>query len=263
MPEEISLLYGGVLRRDECLSQAFELFDFYLEAAFHLFSLAPSVNTSLDISYVLVQAAEFLKGHAPDEFLATKERVQLWVSRLVASSSLTALDERQYSTSIEILNVVCATKPFEFGGEFYVEILDEFKGTSAKVGYFEVVAKLFVLGDDPLCKTKQMELLKVAEAFILKDANLATCSERLHLFLDLMGCPFVDADYRRKMVRRLLEAYNLQQRLGGAGGSIQIPTNEQISVSIMNFEQNPWFMTWDSINLLRLIEKKELKRSYT
>lgn len=262
LPEPISLLDGGVLIREECLSQATALYDFYLEVAFHLFSLAPSVNTSLDISYVLVQAAEFLKEHAPDEFLATKERVQLWVSRLVASSSLSDLDERQYSTSIEILNVVCATKPFDFGGAYYVELLEEFKGTSAKVGYFEVVAKLFVLGDDLKCKAKQLELLQDAEAFILKAPNLATCSERLHLFLDLMGCPFVGADYRRKMVRRVLEGYNLQQRLGGAGGSIQIPTNEHVAAAVTNFEQNPWFTTWDSINLLRLIEKKELKRSY-
>lgn len=262
MSNEISLVGGGTLKQDECLSHAYELYDFYLEAAFHLFSLAPSVNTSLDISYVLVQAAEFLKQHAPDEFLGTKERVQLWISRLVASSSLTELDQRQYSTSIEILNVVCATKPFDFGGSYYVELLDEFKGSSTKVGYFEVIAKLFVLGDDPTCKAKQKELLQAAEAFILKEPNLATCSERLHLFLDLMGCPFVGAEYRRKMVRRVLEGYNLPRRSGGAGGSIQIPVNEHIAAAVDNFEQNPWFTTWDSINLLRLIEKKELKRSY-
>jgi len=262
LPEEIALLDGSVISREECLSQATDLYDFYLEVAFHLFSLAPSVNTSLDISYVLVQTAEFLKKHTPDDFLATKERVQLWVARLVGSSSLTDLDERQYSTSIEILNVICATKPFDFGGVYYVELLDEFKGASSKVGYFEVVAKLFVLGDDPKCKTKQLELLQGAESFILKEPNLATCSERLHLFLDLMGCPFISADYRRKMVRRILTGYNEQQRLGGGGGSIQIPTNEHVAAAITNFEQNPWFTTWDSINLLRLIEKKELKRSY-
>ncbi|UWR23451.1 hypothetical protein [Sulfitobacter sp. S190] len=119
-----------------------------------------------------------------------------------------------------------------------------------------------MLEDDPKCKTKQLELLQGAETFILKEPNLATCSERLHLFLDLMGCPFIGADYRRKMVRRILTGYNKQQRSGGGGGSIQIPTNEHIVAAITNFEQNPWFTTWDSINLLRLIEKKELKRSY-
>ncbi|MCG7520554.1 antiviral reverse transcriptase Drt3b [Ruegeria sp. Ofav3-42] len=262
LPDEFSLPSGNVLRRQECLLRASDLLDFYLEFAFHLFSLSPTVNASLDISFILVQVAEFLKKNTPDEFLATKEKVQLWVSRLVSSSSLADLVERQYSTSIEVLNVICATKPFDFGGAYYVELLEELKGTSAKVGYFEVVAKLFVFGGDPECKAKQLELLASAEAFILKDANLSTCSERLHLFLDLMGCPFIEADYRRKLVRRLLEGYNLQQRSEGAGGSIKIPTNAHIAAAISNFEQNPWFTTWDSINLLRLIEKKELKRAY-
>lgn len=261
-PGEITTLRGRALDHQTYIQQAADLLEFHLEACFHLFSLNPNVNASLDFAYVLVQVAEFLKQHAPEEFLATREKVQLWMSRLVSSASFADLDQRQHATSIEILNIVCATKPFEFGGDYYLDLIDDFKGVTSKVGYFEIVTKIFVLGSDPLCSAKLMALAKDAEKFILEKPDLTTCSQRLHLFFDLMSCPYIPEAQRRKMVRRVLTGYNAQQRSEGGGASIQIPTNIEIEAAVASFEKATWFTTWDSINLLRLIEKKEWKRTY-
>lgn len=259
---EITTINGLALSHEDYIRRISDLTEFYLEASFHLFSLGPNVSASLDISYVLVQVAEFLKRHAPDAFLGTREKVQLWVSRLVSSSSLADIDQRQYSTSIEILNIVCATKPFDFGGKYYLEMMDEFKGVSSKIGYFEIVVKLFALGSDPACSAKLMELVRDAEAFIMLSPDLTTCSERVHLFFDLMSCPFISAKNRRQMVRRVLKGFNANQQLEQTGLSIHIPQNDEIDAAITSFEESSWFTTWDSINLLRLIEKKEWKRTY-
>lgn len=259
---KIKLNSGELLELDEYHERMACLLNFYVEASFHLFSLGPSVNASLDISYVLVLVAEFLNANSEDEFVATREKVQLWLSRLVESSSFAELDKRPHSTSIEILNVICATKPFKFGGSYYLALMNGFNGVSAKVGYFEIVSKLFVLENDPTCRQKILDLILDAENFLLENPSLSTCSERLHLFLDLMSCPFISIDRRRKFVRRVLQGFNDQQRLAGLGGSIKIPHNVEIEAAISDFETSPWFATWDAVNLRRLIEKKELKRSY-
>lgn len=261
-PENFSTLSGRYVRRSEYLEYTADLLEFYLEISFHLFALHPNVNASLDISHVLVQVADFLKKRAPDEFLATREKVQLWMFKLVSGSSLSKLDQREHATSVEILNIVCATKPFDLGGQYYVDLIERFSGVSSKIGYFELIAKIFVLGSDPLCKAKVVELANQAEAFILEAIDLTTCSQRVHLFFDLMSCPHIPELHRRKMVRRILEAYNVVQQKEAGGRSIRKPTNSEIDAAVSNFQLSPWFTTWESINLLRLIEKKEWKRAY-
>lgn len=261
-PPEITTLRGQILDHQTYIQRTADILEFYLEACFHLFSLNPNVNASLDISYVLVQVAEFLKKQSSEDFYGTREKVRLWMSRLVSSTSFSNLDQRQHATSIEILNIVCATKPFDFGGEYYTNLIDDFKGVTSKVGYFEIVTKLFVLGSDQSCRAKLAALVKEAESFISEDANLTVCSQRLHLLFDLMSCPFIPAIDRRKLVRRILTSYNLQQQASSGGASIKIPPNAELDIAIASFEEATWFTTWNSINLLRLIEKKEWKRTY-
>jgi len=69
--------------------------------------------------------------------------------------------------------------------------------------------------------------------------------------LDFIGCPHVDIQRRTSWAKMLLSALGL-------------PSSDAKSVAelIKDFESLPWFVDWSEIDLLNLLERKELRAVY-
>lgn len=173
-----------------------------------------------------------------------------------------ALAEKSHSTPIEIQNILCALRPFEFDGKYFQELLS--KSSTENTSYFTIVVSIFVLGADDQNAASVEKLLKTAEAKILSDVDIGSSSESAHLFFDLLSCPFIKVASRRKLFRSITSAYNKlrQSRQGMSGQSIASMKNVEIDHLVGYMEKNPWFIDWREINLLRLIERKRLKAGY-
>lgn len=235
---------------------------FSLEVAFHLFSLHPNASSSLSLSHIIIRSGDFLCKHDKSHFRLIRERIQHWMKQLCASASIAEIAGRDHVTHVELLNLLIALRSFKFDGEFYNEVLNSLGQISNNTNYFEIITKIFIFGSDQAHKTIVNELFFKAKKFIIESPNLSEDSEKLHLLFDLMSCPYIDVDHRIGLVKDTLISYNKYQEKFSKNNTIVNQINADIRVVIDDFEKFPWFVSWDSVNLLRLIEKKELKRVY-
>jgi hypothetical protein len=233
-----------------------------LDMCMHVYTLSPSVAGSLDVATMIVLSADTLKKCDVDLFVQTRERLQMWVSRLFDGFEMRALAEKSHATPIEIQNILCALRPFEFDGRYFQELIE--KSATGNASYFAIVVSIFVLGADDQNAASIEKILEVAEAKIISDVDIGSSAESAHLFFDLLSCPFIKTTIRRKLFRSIISQYNKlrQSRPGKSGQSIASMTNLEIDNLVGYMEKNPWFVDWREINLLRLIERKRLKAGY-
>lgn len=247
---------------DTYIDNAVSFIEYSLEVAFHLFSLNPTVSASLNLAHIIIRSGDFLKEIRPDVFRKVREHIQLWVVQLSVSASFSKVVGRQHVTHVEVLNVLIALKSYEFDGKFYQEILKRSSGNQKAISYFDVVTKLFIFGSDPKYDAVRKEIFYRAFDYIIEKPALRECSERTHLLLDLLSCPYVDRLERQKMLRKFIDAFNKDQAESGSGKTIPVPENADLVELVTEFETTPWFTSWDSVSLLRMIEKKKLKEVY-
>lgn len=247
---------------DSYIDSATIFIEYSLEVAFHLFSLNPTVSASLNLAHLIIRSGDFLKERRPEVFRKLREHIHLWVVQLSTSASFSKVVGRQHVTHVEILNILIALKSYEFDGKFYQEILTRSSGSQKSISYFDVVTKLFIFGGDSKYDSVRKEIFYRAFEYIIEKPVLRECSERTHLLLDLLSCPYVNKVERQKMLRKFIEAFNKAQAESGSGKTISVPTNADLAELVTEFEATPWFTSWDSVSLLRLIEKKKLKEVY-
>ncbi|WP_146166093.1 hypothetical protein [Pseudomonas baetica] len=76
-------------------------------------------------------------------------------------------------------------------------------------------------------------------------------SEKVHLLMDVLTCPFVPDNLKVTLVERLLKQVKQRQ-----------PTRLEIDEAKINLGKFSWFVSWNGAELMALLEKKELLKSY-
>jgi len=236
-----------------------------VDMCMHMYTLAPSVPSSLDLSTILLLSAETLKRLDIDHFLHIQERIQLWVSKLMTSSSIIELMENEFAVPIEVLNILCALTAFKYDTKHVETIIEKSVGIDSSSNYFEIVTKIFVLSRMKGSEQAIGKVFRAAKKKIMKDIDLRSYSETIHLLLDLLSCPHVSRVDRKKLYREVIENFNQDmQRPEQSGPSLpKNATNAEIEEMLEHMEKNPWFVDWSKIDLLRLIEKKRLRSGYS
>lgn len=236
-----------------------------VDMCMHMYTLAPSVPSSLDVATILLVSAETLKEIDADHFLRMQERLQLAVSKLMASSAIAALMENNFAVPIEVLNILCALTAFDYDAKHIEELVVASVGIESSSNYFELITKIFVLSRMKGSEGAISVVFESAKAKILGDVDLRVNSENLHLFLDLLSCPHISRSNRKKLYRDVVSGFNkLNESEEKPGPSVpNKSTNTAIEEMLEYMEKNPWFVDWDKIDLLRLIQKKRLRSGYS
>jgi hypothetical protein len=236
-----------------------------VDMCMHMYTLAPSVPSSLDVATILLVSAETLKEIDADHFLHMQERLQLAVSKLMTSSAIAALMENNFAVPIEVLNILCALTAFDYDAKHIEELVATSVGIETSSNYFELVTKIFVLSRMKGSERAISMIFESAKAKILIDVDLRVNSENLHLFLDLLSCPHISRANRKKLYRDVVAGFNkLNESEEKPGPSLpNKSTNAAIDEMLEYMEKNPWFVDWEKIDLLRLIQKKRLRSGYS
>lgn len=236
-----------------------------VDMCMHIYTLAPSVPSSLDVATILLVSAETLKEIDLDHFLHMQERLQLSVSKLMTSSAIAALMDNNFAVPIEVLNILCALTAFDYDAKHIEELIATSVGIETSSNYFEFVTKIFVLSRTPGSEEAISFIFEAAKSKILGDVDLRLNSENLHLLLDLLSCPHIARADRRKLYNAVIKGFNeLTKNAEKSGPSLPNKTsNAAIDEMLEYMEKNPWFVDWEKIDLLRLIQKKRLRSGYS
>ncbi|EKN4005652.1 hypothetical protein NUF69_001528, partial [Yersinia enterocolitica] len=154
--------------------------------------------------------------------------------------------------AIEKLNLILATSSF---GDNYAVNVDYFSNhfNDNQLSYFSIVSILFYIKN----RADYRELKKSIEKNIIKrfdsqDLDLTGDSENCHLFLDILSCPYISMEVKEKIYTFYLDKYETDQNR----------TENEIEDDISVLGSIYWFTKWSDLDLVRIIEKKELKYTY-
>ncbi|EPK2487299.1 hypothetical protein JH843_003922, partial [Acinetobacter baumannii] len=82
-------------------------------------------------------------------------------------------------------------------------------------------------------------------------SDIATCSEKIHLLLDVLSCPYIALKLRKKWLKAL-----------GRKIGVSSMSEADINKNLASLAQGYWQINWSDVDLLNSLEKKELKRAY-
>lgn len=221
-----------------------------MRLVFFFYSVNPTVSSSNKISKTLIIADQFIKNNKINSLEFFRTEIMSHVSRLKFQRQ--KHDIRNGYISLERLNILLATS--EFGPNHLMDpnLFSYLDKNEANVTYFDIVSLLYYFKDYAVYAKAKNSLVNIAVGRITLAPNLQQDSEQAHIFLDLLCCPYVSLECRNGILKRYLMAYEPARNF----------TAEMISTFVAELEGSFWFVKWKNLNLVRLLERKELKPIY-
>lgn len=227
-----------------------------LDIGFYFFTLHPTVASSLRLSLAVVRVAQHLSKNDEEGFEIVKEATLRWASLLAKSPAFSSLYEKRAVVPIEFLNVLLSLQEFSADGSLEANLLEKAGLEAGKNDYFHLIVRVFIFRNQPQFVDRKDAAFDEARARILSADQFHRQSELVHLLLDLLACPHIDIVKRGQLLRNVWP--KLKERNAGIG-SLSKAASEQLACEI---QKQHWFVRWENIDLLNMIEKKELSAVY-
>jgi hypothetical protein len=222
-----------------------------LDVLFFLYSVAPSVSASYKLSTSIILLMRFSRRHLQPHIETVAQRIyDLLSSMLIDQCGVSYAEGIEGFVRLEYLNVVLAAREL---GPHYLLPLDvvEKMFINEKLTYFTIISCLFYIRDEPRYKSLKKTLLKEVRHKLNNLADVFHNSEKAHLLLDLLFCPFVAEQQKTIWMKGIFKVL----------GKAQPGTPESLAfVAALNQRRSQ--VDWADVDLLNSLEKKELKRAY-
>ncbi|WP_407501271.1 antiviral reverse transcriptase Drt3b [Acinetobacter baumannii] len=230
----------------------FHVIKTFLEVSFFLYSVAPSVSSSYKLSTIIILLVRFtsirLKVHEDE---VCHKIYELTSQLLLDESQSQKINPVEGFVHLEFINILIATR--ELGSQYLIpeSIIEGIFPKTKDLSYFSVTSCLFYIRDaegfDNIRNTLNIYLNKKFEDL----SDIATCSEKIHLLLDVLSCPYIALKLRKKWLKAL-------GRKIGVSSMSEVDINKNLA----SLAQGYWQINWSDVDLLNSLEKKELKRAY-
>ena len=227
-----------------------------LDMGFYFFTLHPTVASSLRLVHRIVRVGQHLKSHDREGFELVKEFTFRWTVELLQSPTVSSLQRQSSVVPIEVLNVLVGIQQFDDRGDLAKQILDSTQLDNEQDWYFQVVVIIYICGRHEVLQEKRNEVFRRAFERLVESPDLSKDSELAHLFLDLLACPFIEVGERARLLKAVWPTLS---RNGSGLGKISDSVAEE---TVSEIEGEHWFVRWEGVELLNMIEKKELSAVY-
>ncbi len=214
------------------------------------FSVNPTVSSSYKLSKTMVVVNDYLNDISSDYST-------IFMTALVNTAETINFGENDNGLfiddfiSIEKVNLILAAT---FFGDNYLVSDIFFHGIihKKKLDYFTIISLLFYFRNRRSFQGLKCIIEDKIKELLSSNMDLLQSSEKAHLFLDVMSCPFVSIETRRFLYRKYLK--NFEQNLNRS--------HLEIETDLQSLLETYWFVKWDELDIVKMIEKKELKESY-
>lgn len=221
-----------------------------IESTFFFYTVSPSVTCSYKLGKIIILSSRFIKHHYSADSHCLMQEIMHHVLDYITNHQSIPEKKDNPSVPLELINVLLATSEFD---DIY--LLDEqtleslFNLESAN--YLEIVSCLFYIKNNHKYSTIT-KMLEDRINDILDDCQEITLrAEHAYIFLDSISCPYLGTVYRRELIRKSREAFQMRPI-----------DNSALDAIVKKFEGNHWFINWKNIDLLNALEKKELSIVY-
>lgn len=227
----------------------FQVLKLILDACFFLYSVAPSVNASYKLSTTIILSVRFFHQNYENKYDEFCTHIYKCISHFLKENRPLGLTVIEEHVDLEAINVVLAAK--ELGSSLLLPsaLVEHVFLSEGNPTYFSITSCLFYIENHDVYLQLKNKLIAEIDKKLEDISTVKTDSEVAFLFLDMIGCPFVPVHDRSKWLRKAL---------GNFGKQIT-------KVEAEKFLLEPgigWTDFWSSVDLLNVLEKKELKNAY-
>lgn len=223
-----------------------------IETMFFFYTVEHSVSASYKLARTLLITSNFVKEHLEEYSPAVHQRILELFIDLYESGHGSLRATKDETTPLEKINILLALG--EMGEDYLIpplELEEVFKGNDDTLGYFEIVSCLFYIKNNSVYSSFNKKIEAIIAKKLAKIEDVSHSSEELCLLLDTLTCPYLAADFRKKILKKASNSFSFS--LSHIGNE-----DEQLQ----ELEKHPWFVNWHSVNLISLLEKKELNLAY-
>ena len=244
---------GRAFEPSENRAKYADFFHIVVELMFHFYTVSPNHKGSVKICMASSLACSFFDAHIPEESNSIRSLVYILGHQFFKSSDFIKMKPHKDYALLEALNLLVSLKElgegFSLPRETLKSVVDISEGRD--LTYFEIVTLLFYIGSSSMYNQIRDRVLKSVKKRLLKLDDIRQDSEKIHLLMDMFTCPYVPEKLKTSLAERLLKVvYQFQ------------PTKEEVDETRVGLGKFSWFTSWNGADLMTLLEKKELLKSY-
>ncbi|WP_338807074.1 antiviral reverse transcriptase Drt3b [Pseudomonas chlororaphis] len=244
---------GRVFDEMENRSKYSDFFHTIIELMFHFYTVSPSHKGSVRIYMASTLACSFFDAHMAEDANSIRSLIYILGSDFFQSSDFIKLQRDKDYTLLEALNLLISLK--DLGDEFSLpretlhSIIDMTSGRD--LSYFETITLLYYIGSSNMYPQIKDHVIKSIKRKLSDLTDIKQDSEKTYLLMDVLTCPNIEDRLKNTFIAKLLKQVNHK-----------IPSQADIVDARCKISKFPWFVSWNGAELLTLLEKKELLKSY-
>lgn len=241
---------------DKEITRNRQLILFLMELVFHLHTLHPTSNSSLKMGVVIHRACDFFSRRMPEDLNIIRSLIYTLANEAFESGGFAnASRDSDNTATLEALNLMIALRGlgdnFSLARQVIEKIVDIDK--EHVMSYFEITCLLYYIGDDTnnIYKKIKSAVIRNIKSKLSDISDIKVNSEKAHLVLDILACPYLDESYQTDLISRLYLSLHLPKL-----------SVEEAKVLRKKFLRFQWFTTWQSMDIVNTLEKKTLLPIY-
>jgi hypothetical protein len=228
-----------------------------LDIMYFLYNMSPDVSSSYHMATAIILANRFARRHLGEHEPVIKQAIYDHTEQLLSSKNIREMGVKGF-ICLEAINVVLAASDL---GKAHLLPEPEVRrlmqaGTSqgdsgGKYSYFGIVSCLFYIKDHDIYSSLRKEIVSDIKVHLSDLRDVSTNAEKALLLLDILACPHLEIQFKEKLVVRL------HKDIGQPA-----PNQADLDAFFAKSDEQYWFVKWKGVDLLNMLQKRELRRAY-
>nr|WP_067286336.1 antiviral reverse transcriptase Drt3b [Marinobacterium profundum] len=222
-----------------------------LRLVFFFYNVSPTVSSSERVSRSIIVSENFFYKYIPSRLEMFRNDIMGHVVDLSFEKNNT--DQRNGYISLEKLNIIIATGSFGRNHTIPSKKISANWKENIEFSYFDIICLLYYFKDNPEYESEREKLVDSAMSKLKKsNFNISKDSESAYIFLDVLTCPYVDRVKKKYLLTKYFSKYEKAAQVD----------EKSLEKFIDELEGTFWFVKWKNVDILKTLERKELRRPY-
>jgi hypothetical protein len=169
--------------------------------------------------------------------------ITLFTDNLISSTSSV-----ENLSILEAINILLAIN--DLGDDYLLpeNIIKNIFGGDNISSYFDLTSCLFYIRDIPKYDQLRSIVISAIEKKMLNFTDIQINTEKACLFLDAISCPYIEESKKKQWLKSFCGDKSF--------------SNKSVDEFLKDTAINYWFINWNEVDLLNVLERKELKQCY-
>lgn len=223
-----------------------------IDICFFFYNVDPTVNASYPLSKSIIITNRFFKEQFPNSSSSINQDILEQAVRFLSQNKINDDEKRDSFIPLEKINIIIAISEFGEGYRLNPDFVEDlFFPNKTEPTYFTIVSALYYIKNYPEYISIKALIIKKIKTKLSNLSNIRSDSRLAYTFLDVLSCPFINDPLKQKLLKRY---YNQN--------TTTTLTPIELKEVIETMVNSSWFISWKDIDLLNILEKKELQAVY-